>query len=638
MALKLTPSGKDLLLRAMAGEANINFAAIQFGNGSNAGAGAVELSNPLLTAEITSYEVGDVFVTLTAVFSNSEISAGFRATELGVLADDPDNEGGTLLYAYEYTSEAKSDYIPASTDKVLETQQDVLVYIGDAENVTASISQSLIYAGKADFDAFVARRDNPHKVTAKQVGLGNVPNVATDDQTPTWTMASTLTALVSGEKLSVAFGKLAKAVSSLMAHLAATGKNVHKETPASIGAAAASHKHSTTDITSGTLGVGRGGTGVTGYAALREKLGLGKSTDILAVEYGGTGVTTYDSLLSELNLSNAVLHKSAAITMPSIGEWNAVTYGNGKFVAVRENGSAAYSEDGVTWTEVSIADGVYWSDVVYGGGKFVAVAGNSSNKAAYSTDGVTWQMSALPKKHTWEAVTYGGGKFIAVWNDGSNVNTGAYSSDGITWYESELPYGQWGAVAYGGGKFVAIACPLLTKSDRAAYSEDGISWTAATLPSSHNWRDITYGAGKFVAITGITVSSNGVIAYSEDGVSWNETVLSGKVDAWTAITYGNGVFVVINGGRNLYSHDGITWKYGDIKEIGSFEDWDDVAYGAGKFVAVSSNDGDSGKCYVAQSLNGINWTNTVSTLTTVGGQDITLEVLASMELLKKQEE
>lgn len=60
--------------------------------------------------------------------------------------------------------------------------------------------------------------------------------------------------------------------------------------------------------------------------------------------------------------------------------------------------------------------------------------------------------------------------------------------------------------------------------------------------------------------------------------------------------------------------------------------------GAGKFVTISNTDGDSTNCYVAQSLNGINWTNTVSTLTTVGGQDITLEVLASMELLKKQEE
>ena len=63
---------------------------------------------------------------------------------------------------------------------------------------------------------------NPHSVTKAQVGLGNVPNVSTNDQTPTYTVASANTALTSGEKLSVAFGKIAKAVSSLISHLADT--------------------------------------------------------------------------------------------------------------------------------------------------------------------------------------------------------------------------------------------------------------------------------------------------------------------------------------------------------------------------------------------------------------------------------
>lgn len=274
MNLKLTPGGKDLLLRNVAGEVAINFCAIQFGNGADAGESAAELSNPLMTAEVASYEVGDVFVTLTSVFSNSEVAAGFRATEIGVLADDPDKEGGTLLYAYGYTPDAEADYIPASSDKVLETQMDVMVYIGDAENVTASISQSLVYVGKKEFEEFAERRDNPHHVTAEQVELGNVPNVKTNDQTPTYTEASNLAALVSGEKLSVAFGKIAKAVSSLIAHIGAVGKNIHKETPASIGAAPQSHKHSTNDITSGVLGLSRGGIGVTSYDALGEKLGI----------------------------------------------------------------------------------------------------------------------------------------------------------------------------------------------------------------------------------------------------------------------------------------------------------------------------------------------------------------------------
>ena len=64
----------------------------------------------------------------------------------------------------------------------------------------------------------VANKSNPHGVTKNQIGLGNVPNVATNDQTPTYTEASKLSSLVSGEKTSVAFGKIAKAVSTLISH------------------------------------------------------------------------------------------------------------------------------------------------------------------------------------------------------------------------------------------------------------------------------------------------------------------------------------------------------------------------------------------------------------------------------------
>jgi|GEM_PF-3849903 len=276
MALKLTPSGTDLLLRAIAGEVNIKFTAIQLGNGADAGKSAAALSNPLLTAEISSYEVGDVFVTLRTTFSNSQVSASFRATEVGVLAHDPDTADGTLLYAYQYTPEGESDYIPASADKVLETQMDVLVYIGDAENVTASISQSLVYASRAELEAHVQNKGNPHKVTAEQVGLGNVSNVSTNDQTPTYAEASALVGLKSGEKLSISFGKIAKAVSSLIAHTK-NGENPHKVTAEQVNAAAKDHKHSTNDLTGGVLGVARGGTGVTGYDKLKEKIGSPRS-------------------------------------------------------------------------------------------------------------------------------------------------------------------------------------------------------------------------------------------------------------------------------------------------------------------------------------------------------------------------
>lgn len=99
-------------------------------------------------------------------------------------------------------------------------------------------------AGGSDMAAHIARTDNPHGVTAAQVGLGNVPNVATNDQTPTYTEAGTLAALTSGEKLFLALGKIAKAVSDLIAHLADTTKHITAaERTAWNGKAAGSHNH-----------------------------------------------------------------------------------------------------------------------------------------------------------------------------------------------------------------------------------------------------------------------------------------------------------------------------------------------------------------------------------------------------------
>lgn len=51
---------------------------------------------------------------------------------------------------------------------------------------------------------------------------GAQANVAINDQKPTHTSASSLSALTSGEKLSVAFGKIAKAISSLISHIPTT--------------------------------------------------------------------------------------------------------------------------------------------------------------------------------------------------------------------------------------------------------------------------------------------------------------------------------------------------------------------------------------------------------------------------------
>ena len=62
-------------------------------------------------------------------------------------------------------------------------------------------------------------KNNPHAVTKAQVGLGNVPNVSTNDQTPTYSDAVSLATLSSGEKLSIAFAKIKLAITNLINHI-----------------------------------------------------------------------------------------------------------------------------------------------------------------------------------------------------------------------------------------------------------------------------------------------------------------------------------------------------------------------------------------------------------------------------------
>lgn len=77
-------------------------------------------------------------------------------------------------------------------------------------------------------------KNNPHNVTKAQIGLGSVPNVSTNNQTPTYSVPSANAALSSGEVLSTAFGKIAKAVNSLISHLSNVS-NPHSVTKAQVG-------------------------------------------------------------------------------------------------------------------------------------------------------------------------------------------------------------------------------------------------------------------------------------------------------------------------------------------------------------------------------------------------------------------
>ena len=83
---------------------------------------------------------------------------------------------------------------------------------GGSGGLTLGETSSTAYRGDRGKTAYDHSQStgNPHSTTAADVGLGNVPNVSTNDQTPTFTEASTRNNIASGEKLSVILGKIQK--------------------------------------------------------------------------------------------------------------------------------------------------------------------------------------------------------------------------------------------------------------------------------------------------------------------------------------------------------------------------------------------------------------------------------------------
>lgn len=289
MTPNLTDAGKNLLLRTLAGE-TITFTKIQLGNGPAQDAKvATELANPLLSVDFSKIEVGEEYVTLTAAFTNSIVTSGFHITEAGFFAKDPDDETKEILYALGNENVSTADYVPDNTNRIFEMEFSALLFVGTVENVAAIINNSLVYASASELTVHIENQENPHSVTKEQVGLGNVPNVSTNNQTPTYRTATTFATLVSGEKMSIAFGKIKLAIEQLILHLA-NRDNPHKVTAEQTGAAKKAHTHDASDINQGTLPIARGGTGVTSIAALHTLL---EQKSMVCGSYVGEGGTSH---------------------------------------------------------------------------------------------------------------------------------------------------------------------------------------------------------------------------------------------------------------------------------------------------------------------------------------------------------
>lgn len=288
MKMNVTSLGVQMILRCLDGGPSLRFVSLVIGNGADAGVSATEMSSPMHTMPINSIERddGSEYVKLTGILNNADVVERFRATELGVMAENPDIEGESILFAYGYIPEDEATVIPSATDYAFETTQRVYVYVGKTEDVTALLNDSVATVSRAEFNQHTGDNRNPHKVNAEQVGLGNVPNVSTDMQKPTiqyadWEYTGDYTDLSginldkmdprNGEELKTILGKLCSATKEALRHIQNT-KNPHDTKYSQTGGASSQHDHSVEQITTGVLPVYRGGTGAASLSVLAYSL------------------------------------------------------------------------------------------------------------------------------------------------------------------------------------------------------------------------------------------------------------------------------------------------------------------------------------------------------------------------------
>ena len=165
---------------------------------------------------------------VTLRVTNTGVKTSYIFKQLGLFATAEDESEVLFAILQSENGETVPDESELYTYDV-----SLIIAISDTSNITVNVDKTS-YVTEEELDGHKTDKSNPHSVTKAQVGLGNVPNVSTNDQTPIYTVPTANAGLVSGEKLGTAFGKIARAVASLIAHIA-NKSNPHSVTKAQVG-------------------------------------------------------------------------------------------------------------------------------------------------------------------------------------------------------------------------------------------------------------------------------------------------------------------------------------------------------------------------------------------------------------------
>lgn len=228
----ITNAGVELIKNTMSGE-TIVITAVKSGTGKvsvDVLVKQTEVVDEKQNGTIQSIKNKGNAISVSVLFENSGLAKGYTMNQIGIYAKTSDQT--EILFAISQDNAGKE--IPSESS---------MPYYSLVSNFNFSFSNDLSITsaveplGYVTLEAFEEHKNdisNPHKVTKKQVGLDNVPNVATNDQAVTFNDVTELSTISSGEKMSPVFAKIKLAISNLITHLN-NKENPHGVTKKQIG-------------------------------------------------------------------------------------------------------------------------------------------------------------------------------------------------------------------------------------------------------------------------------------------------------------------------------------------------------------------------------------------------------------------
>jgi hypothetical protein len=158
--------------------------------------------------------------------------------------------------------------------------------------------------------------------------------------------------------------------------------------------------------------------------------------------------------------------------------------------------------------------------------------------------------------------------------------------------------------AFGNNTYLAIGTNVFVTST------DSITWTTRTPPNPGNGAQVvTFGAGVFVVQQG-----GGNLYSSTNAITWTQRTSTFGTSQVNGLTFGNNLFVAVGAnGKLATSTNGITWTSRDA--LFGTTQINTVGFGDGRYIAGGNYDGS--RAMVRISTDAITWATVITTFTSV---------------------